>query len=189
MKRRHAIPVLCMAAGLMTAFAAGHQAAQKRADPVQLELTMDVATTTNDGSPAAVRFTLTNAGYSAVDLPIPAIDCSGDVGSIVVRAVVHQEGPGSGGYGHGCGGGMGDLPPFLTRVKSTWLHLRPGEYLTFTGDLRSMLDKVNGPATYTYWAEYQPPELSPKERNELNQNGYLVPTSTVKSEPLRYSQP
>jgi hypothetical protein len=189
MKRTHAIPVLGIAAGLMTAFAAGQQAAQKQADPAQLELAMEVATTTDDGSPAALRFTLTNAGYSAVDLPIPAIDCAGDGGSIVIRAVVLQEGPGSGGYGHGCGGGMGDLPPFLARVKSTWLHLRPGEYLTFTGDLRTMLDKVNGPATYTYWAEYYPPRLTGEERNELRQNGYVVPTSTAKSEPLLYAQP
>lgn len=188
MRRTLTIPVLCVAAGLMTAFAAGQQPAQRQADPVQLELTMEVATTTNDGSPAALRFTLTNVGYSAVDLPIPAIDCSGDSGSIVIRAVVHQEGPGSGAYGHGCGSGMGDAPPFLKRVKSTWFHLRPGEYLTFTGDLRFMLDKVGGPATYTYWAEYYPPKLTPKQRSELEQNGYLAPTSTVKSEPLRYSQ-
>jgi hypothetical protein len=156
--------------------------------PVQLELTMEVATTTDDGLPAALRFTLKNIGNVAVEMPMPAIDCLGPNGAIRVRSVVRLDGPSNGGTGHGCGGGMADGPSFTERFKSSWFHLLPGESLTFIGDRRSMVDRMNGPATYDYWAEYEPPSLTEKERSELAEGGYFAPREKITSAHLSYSQ-
>jgi len=174
--------------GILSAPGNGQEKPAELPSPAQLELTMEVATTTEDGLPAALRFRLTNIGGVAVDMPIPAIDCQGANGTVRVRSVVRLDGPSSGGTGHGCGSGSGDGPSFSQRVKSSWLHLLPGEYLTFTGDRRYMVDRVNGPATYEYWAEYEPPSLTREQRDVLVEGGYLAPTEKVVSAHLSYSQ-
>ncbi|HEY1160234.1 MAG TPA: hypothetical protein VGE83_06360 [Terracidiphilus sp.] len=176
--------VLC----ILSASANGQEKPAKQPNPVRLELTMEVATTTDDGLPAALRFTLTNIGNVGVDMPMPAIDCQGPNGAIRVPSVARLDGPGGPAGGHGCGGGIYDGLTFGERVKSTWLHLQPGEYLNFSGDRRSLVDQAGGPATYEYWAEYEPPSLTPEERNELAQGGFLVPTENVESAHLSYSQ-
>jgi hypothetical protein len=168
------------ALGTLSALLGGQEKPAKPVNPVTLELTMEVATTTEDGLPEALRFTLTNAGNVAVDLPMPAIDCLGENGAIRVPSLARLDGPGTiGGHGSGSGGTGG--PTFLERVKSSWLHLRPGEYLTFSGDRRSLVDRASGPATYEYWAEYEPPFLTSEERKELTEGGYAVPTEKVES--------
>jgi hypothetical protein len=155
---------------------------------VQLEMALEVATTTPEGLPAALRFTLKNIGYSAVDLPLPALDCSGNNGTVRIRAAVHHERPETGGYGHGCMVGTDHEPSLVDRVRTQWFHLLPGEYLTLTGDRRQLVDKAEGPATYEFWAEYEPPPITKEERNELAQAGYMVPSVSVESDHLSYSE-
>ena len=188
MKRAIAAEMILAGLGVLTLRADGQMTPPKQPNPVQLELTMEVATTTEDGLPAALRFTLTNVGNFAVDMPIPSIDCHGENGDIRVPSVAWLNGPGTPAGGHGCGGDVYDGPPFRERVKSSWLHLLPGESLTFTGDRRSLVDKAGGPATYEYWAEYEPPSLTPEQRNELERDGYRFPTEKVESAHLSYSQ-
>ena len=189
MKRALAVVMFCAASGMLTAQSTGAEKPAKQPNPVQLELTMDVATTTDDGLPVALRFTLTNIGNVAVDLSMPAIDCFGSNGSIHVRSVARLDGPGTPAGGHGCVGGGFDGPSFAERVKSSWFHLRPGEFLTFIGDRRTMVDLAGGPATYDYWAEYEPPSLTEKERAELADEGRYAPSEKVSSGHLGFSQP
>jgi hypothetical protein len=188
MRSEFAVAAVLGGLGVLSVFANGQKTPAKQPNLVQLEQTMEVATTTEGGFPAALRFTLTNNGNVAVDMPTPAIDCQGPNGTIRVRSVVRLDGPGSGCTGHSCASGIGDGPSFGERVKSTWLHLLPGEYLTFTGDRRFLVDRVDGPATYEYWAVYEPPSLTPEQRNELAQRGYLVPTDKAACDHLSYSQ-
>lgn len=188
MKGAFAAVTAFAALSILSAIAAGQEKPAEQPNPVQLELAMEVATTTEDGLPAALRFTLTNIGNVAVDMPIPAIDCQGPNGAIRVPSVARLDGPGTPAGGHGCGGGMTDGYTFAERVKSTWLHLLPGEYLTFIGDRRLLVDRAGGPATYEYWAEYEPPIITMEQRVELEQGGYFVPTEKVVSAHLSYSQ-
>jgi hypothetical protein len=170
----------------------GRAAAQQKPAPMslaQLELTMDVATTTSEGLPAALRFTLKNSGYTALDIPLPSLDCSGINGSIRVRVAVHHEGPETSGRGHACMIGTDHEPPLADRVKTQWFHLLPGESLTLTGDRRRLVDKADGPATYEFWAEYEPPPLTPADRDRLAQDGYIVPSVSIDSDHLSYSEP
>jgi hypothetical protein len=189
MKRVFAVAMFCAASGMLAAQSPAGEKPAKQPNPVQLELTMEVATTTEDGLPAALRFTLTNIGNVAGDMPYPGIDCHGSNGGIFVRAKVRLDGPSNGGSGHSCAGGLIDGPSFSEMVKSSWVHLRPGESLTFTGDRRNMLDRVNGPATYDYWAEYESPPLTEKERAELAEEGRYAPSEKTVSAHLRFSQP
>jgi len=68
-----AVIVALMSAG--TAMAAGQQKTEKPPNPVYLELSAEVATTTDDGYPAALRITVKNVGNVAVDMPIPISPC------------------------------------------------------------------------------------------------------------------
>jgi len=51
-----------------------------------------------------------------------------------------------------------------------------------------MVDRVNGPAAYEYWAEYDPPPLTEKDRAELAEEGHFAPTEKIRSGHLSYSQ-
>jgi hypothetical protein len=147
---------------------------------------MEVATTTDDGAPETLRFTLTNVGNSTINLPRPSVDCSGENGVIVLHSIVRDTSSGSG-HGHGCSIGATDEPTLMERVEKSWLHLRPGESLTFLGDCRQMLDRVDGPATYEYWAAYEPPKLSTVERRQLAGAGYNVPSEKIETSHLTFS--
>lgn len=154
---------------------------------VKLELTMEVATTTEDGLPEALQFTLTNVGSVAVSIPAPAIDCGGSNGSIFVEVQIHFDGPEGPKAGHGCGGSiMGSALPFAEKVRKEWLHLRPGDHLTFFGDRRRMVDKAGAPATYEIRAVYTPPALLAEQRAQAARNGILVPVQDVESDPIQY---
>lgn len=155
----------------------------------RLELTMEIAATTEDGQPTALRFTLRNIGAVSVDIPAPAIDCTGGNGSIRIRTVIHFDGSQGTGRGHGCGGGVFDGPVLLVRIRTQWFHLRPGEYLIFTGDARSMIDRADKPATYEYWAVYDPPALTAEEQTVVVRNGYVVPSEPVESDSLHFHMP
>jgi len=174
----------------MSQTAIAQDAAEDLPEPpgVRLELTMEVATTTNDGLPAALRFTLTNIGSVPIDIPMPAIDCTGSNGSIRVRSEVHFDGTVRAAHGHGCGGGVLDGLPFVEKVRSSWFRLRPGEYLIFMGDRRTMVDKADAAATYEIHAIYIPPKLTPEERRLASQNGFVIPAKTVESNSVSYHE-
>lgn len=172
---------------LTSVWAHGQPSGNKAAGEIRLELKMEVATTNEDGSPQALRFTLANVGERAVMLPLPAIDCSGDAGRIHVLSKVVSGSPDEGGVGHGCASWTeGGVRPILERIKKEWLHLEPGEFLAFTGDGRSIIDKSNGNLEYEFWAEYEPPKLRDEERKEAISAGLLFPTEPVTSGHLTF---
>jgi hypothetical protein len=169
--------------------AAAQQTTAASKEVARLDLSIEVATTTDAGLPAALRFTLTNAGNVPVEVPFPAMDCDGPDGSIRIQTVIHfDEGEGQR-FGHGCGGSVSDRPTLLVRIRTRWFHLRPGEYLTFTGDARSMIDLADKPATYEYWAVYEPPALTAGDRAAVTRNGLVVPSEPVESNSLEFHAP
>ncbi|MGA8743019.1 MAG: hypothetical protein WB561_17665 [Terracidiphilus sp.] len=182
----------CIAAVLVPALSAlglAQPAAVKPESPVRLELTMEVATTNDDGSPQALRFTLTNAGNVGVDLPMPAIDCDTSRGSIHVYSKIVAGMPGGFGSGHGCGGSeaKGSMG-LIEEIKRSWYHLEPGEYLAFTGDGRRMIDKTGGLLTYEYWAEYEAPRVTDVARSQAAGAGRVIPAGKVSSPHLTFSE-
>jgi hypothetical protein len=151
---------------------------KKAVSPAILELRMEVATKNDDRSPQAIRFTLKNRGNRAIDSPLPPMDCGREDGRIYLSSKIVAGEPGSSGFGHGCGGSGGPgVRTIVERIRNSWLHLKPGEFLVFTGEGRSMLNKANGLLTYEIWAEYEPPRLTEGEKKQAEAAGYLIPTS------------
>lgn len=162
--------------------ASGQSKPPKELNPVQLQLTMEVAATTRGGVPAAIRVTLTNAGYVAVDLPMPGSLCSGEDGALNIRMEWHSNDPNDhSGVGWGCGSGYGDRAPLLERARDDWMHLLPGEFLTVTENIRSKVESL-APGRVEFWAEYTPPLVNSKEMTELKAAGYAVPTEELVTE-------
>jgi hypothetical protein len=148
---------------------------------------MEVAATETDGNPAALRITLKNTSEGPVDLPMPDIDCGRVDGVIAIQYEWHSDDPKAhSGYGWGCGGGTGDLPPTIIRAETEWLRLQPGEFLTFTESLRRRFGDME-PGTVDYWVEYTPPHLTPEERTELKQAGFRVPSASLRTEHRSFS--
>lgn len=167
---------------LLACYSSGQAKPAKDPDPVHLELFAEVAATTENGQPAALRITLKNVGNLAADLSIPAIGCSSKDGSLQVRMEWHSKDPEDhSGMGWGCASGVSDGPSLLDRASKEWIRLQPGEFLTVTENLRPQTKDMK-PGTVDYWVEYTPPTLSKAERIELQSNGYLVPTESLKTE-------
>ncbi len=150
---------------------------------------MEVATTNDDGSPQALRFTLTNAGNRDLEVPLPGVDCEMNRGSIHVGSKIIAGNPKGIGGGHGCGvGDSARSAGFIEEIKTSWYHLQPGEYLVFIGDARRMIDKTEGTLTYEYWAEYEPPRLTNAELRAAEAEGYLVPSAKAVSAHMTFSE-
>jgi hypothetical protein len=157
-------------------------AASPAPNPVHLELTLEIAATTKDGQPAALRVTLRNAGSLAVDMPLPALDCHLGDGDLTVEFDWHSADMDDlSGYGSACIGGADHEPPLMERVEKKWLRLQPGESMTQTMSLREKFGRFN-PGTVDYWVEYSPPRLSKADVAQLEAAGYLPPTEQVKTE-------
>jgi hypothetical protein len=147
--------------------------------PVQLELTAEVATTTDDGYPSSLRVTIRNVGGVTVDMPVLAGSCHPDNGIQVQEGWESFEHPGSG-FGGGSGCGMGDVPTLMDRIRCEWVRLRPGESMTETARIhRSVMEQ--GPGTVTYWVEYTPPDATPAEVETLMQAGTYIPTEKLET--------
>lgn len=164
------------------ASACGQGASKESSSPAQLELTAEVAATTDEGYPAALRITLTNIGDVPVDLPILGLTCSPDNG-IAVRAAWTDGRDGSG-MGGGCW--LCGLSSLKVRVEKDWVRLRPGEFMTTSANLRGVYARF-GPGTVEYWVEYTPPKATPQEVEDLQQAGYIIPTGKLHTEHQRFT--
>ena len=162
---------------------AGPVAAQRKAprpeSPAKLELTMEIATTDDDGSPSSLRVTIKNIGGVPVDMPVLAQACSPDNGFRIHASWSPDE---PSGLGHGSGGacGMGDGPSLEYRVQHEWIRLRPGESMTTTERLR-WTRYEDGPGSVEYWVEYTPPSMSEGEFARLTEAGYVIPTEELET--------
>lgn len=146
----------------------------------QLELTMEVATTSEDGYPSAIRITVKNIGAVPVDMPLPEGSCVVEGGGVQVRSAWHST---DGLTGSGSGGSCGTdhFPTLQWRMQNEWIRLRPGEFVSLTKNVRRDF-RDRKPGTVEIWAEYQPPEVKPAELAALEQVGYIIPTEKIETE-------
>jgi hypothetical protein len=166
--------------------APGSVVPQQKAAPkslAQLELTMEVATTSEDGNPSAIRITVRNNGALPVDMPLPEADCVVGGGGVGVQWEWHPQDPeehtGSISDGVAC---MADhFPSLQYRVENEWIRLRPAEFISVTQNVRRVF-RDQKPGTAEIWAEYVPPEVKPEERIALEQAGYMIPTDKIETE-------
>ncbi len=156
--------------------ASAQQKTEKHPSLAQLELTAEIAATTDDGLPAALRITIKNAGSLVVDMPLSPFSCYPS-GGVSVEFFWHSNQDNTGEvHGHGCGGGKSQ--PLTERVPEDWIRLRPGEFVTSTENLRSLFRNLK-PGVVEYWVEYTPPDATPKEILALQELGYIIPTENL----------
>ena len=153
----------------------------------QLDLSVETATTTDDGKPSSFRITLKNVGSITVDLPMPEANCVVGGGGIEIRSLWYSGDPATGSLGisAGTGCGMDHFPSLQYRVQNQWIRLRPGESVVVSASVRrEFISAEKG--NLELWAEYTPPELKDGERAELQEGGMLAPMKNIESEHQTY---
>jgi hypothetical protein len=160
--------------------AAGQQKTEKLANPAHLEMTMEIAATTEEGYPSVLRVTIKNVGNVAVDMPMPETYCLPRGGSIDVNIAWSSEDPERTGLGWGRACGQSAPPHLIDQVSRDWIRLQPGEFITMSQGIRDFYRNLDR-GTVEYWVEYVPPEVSAKELAELQQTGYIVPTKKIET--------
>jgi hypothetical protein len=160
--------------------AAGQQRTEKPVTPADLELTMEVAATTEEGYPSVLRVTLKNAGNVAVDMPMPETYCLPRGGSIDVHLAWSPESPERTGLGWGGGCAESEMPHLIDQVRQDWIRLQPGEFIAMSQSIRDFYRTLDR-GTVEYWVEYVPPEVTTKELAELQQAGYIVPSEKIEA--------
>ena len=138
------------------------------------------------------KFTLTIINKSDHDLviPEPTVDCGdlfrGTV-SVEVDFTPRHPSPESIGHGHGCGKGISDWPTILDRIKE-WRTLRPGESLVVEESSTNWLFDFDQPGRYKVWGQYEPPEVSPRDREVLRRSGIDFPQVKIISHSLLFNK-
>jgi hypothetical protein len=168
-------------------FIAGQQKPEKPVNPAHLELTVEVAATTEEGYPSVLRVTVKNAGNVAVDMPMPKFPCIPGGGGVEIRVQWHpkttKDHTGTF-YGHsGCS--QDHFASLMIRVQEDWIRLRPGEFIVVSDNFRTKLQNLKR-GTVEYWVEYVPPEASAKDLAELQQAGYIIPTEKIETAHLSF---
>lgn len=157
------------------------QAAKKPVSAAKLELTTEVAATTEEGYPSVLRITLKNVGSVAVEMPMPSTPCVAQGGGIGIRYDWHSDDPSNHdgiGSGWGC---SADMAPSLDERIKNWIHLKPGESVVLGEKFRSDMDDLKK-GTVEYWAEYTPPEMTAQEFDELTNSSHVIPNEKLESE-------
>jgi hypothetical protein len=181
MRQGFSFAILAVAASVWVAAAAGQQKTAKPLNSAHLELTTEVAATTEKGYPAVLRITIKNVGNVAIDMPMPQSPCVPEGGGIQVHTQWHSSSPEvQSGFSSNWGCGQDHLAKLMVRVHDEWIHLQPGEYIVVSETIRNESRNAK-PGIIEYWAEYFPPEATPKELEELRQSGYVVPTDKVET--------
>ena len=174
---RSTICISSIAALILSSGTGLHPQNGKKESLAQLELTTEVAASTAEGYPAALRVTLRNVGNLAVTMPLLGSDCHPENGVQLVSFWLSVDEKSGTGGGIGCG--MSDRPTLQARVRSQWIQLAPGEFMTTM--LRVETPKTL-PGTVEYWVEYIPPDATARERADLLQAGYLIPSDKLQTE-------
>lgn len=175
---------LVFASSLLLGIVAGAASAQEKSakpqSPAQLELTGEVAATTDEGYPAALRITVRNAGNLTVDMPVLSPSCHPDGGVQVRLSWTSDDPEDHTGYGDGYACGMSDMPRIEKRIENDWIRLRPGEFLTVTENIRGRYRKFK-PGVVEYWVEYTPPDATPETVKELLESDHIVPSESLET--------
>ena len=155
----------------------------------QLDLSSEIAATTQQGKPAVIRITLKNIGNIAVDLPMPNTSCVNEDGSVIVKLVWSSSDPDDHtGFGEVCGGGITDRPSLMDRARNEWVHLLPGEFLTFNENIHIRTARWKR-GNVEYWVTYDPPRLHVKDLSELQAAGFIVPDEELTTHHQNFSIP
>jgi hypothetical protein len=150
---------------------------KKAVNLAQLELTSEIAATTDGGYPAALRVMVKNVGSTTVTMPVLGSGCHPDNGVAIESFWMSTDEHRGIGGGGGCA--VGDQPALAKRARTLWIKLRPGEYMTtmlhvtWAGSEAGMVE---------YWVEYLPPDATSREIGELAQEGYVIPTEKLQTE-------
>jgi len=182
MKLGFRVAMIVALMSVSTTMAAGQQKVEKPANMVHLELTTEVAATTEEDYPAALRVTVKNVGSVAVDMPMPVVPCVPGGGGVEMRFEWHPRDSGdrSGMVTTGTSCWQEHFANLMYRVRHDWIHLQPGEFITVSESLRGRFQEIK-PGTVEYWVEYVPPEASLKELVELQQAGYNIQTEKIET--------
>jgi len=154
---------------------------KKPATMAYLALSAEVATTSDEGYPVALRVTVKNVGNLIVTMPMLSSDCYPENGLTLESGWTSPDGKNGSGGGSGCG--ISDQPTLLERVRSKWIRLAPGEFMTTMLRLSAPTKK---PGTIEYWVEYTPPAATSGEIEELMRVGYAIPTDKLTTEPQQF---
>lgn len=176
-------------AGLIVCGSAGAQ--QKQAQPdslAKLELSVEIATTDDDGYPSALRITITNVGGVPVDMPVLQRGCSPENG-IRIESSWTADDPRAPGRGFGGGCGAGDGPSLAYRIQHQWVRLRPGESMTDTERASWEAYAGLGSGTVEYWIEYTPPTVTIGEIASMQRAGYVIPTEKLETQHSSFHVP
>jgi hypothetical protein len=177
---RHAAVLLIIAA--FVAPMIGQSKAPGPESPAKLELSVEVATTDDDGYPSALLITISNVGGVAVDMPVLQEDCTPDNGYHVHFAWTPDESSDGLGEGYGYGCGTGGQPSLMFRVQHAWVRLRPGESMTQTKRIDWRDFARDGPGTVEYWVEYTAPKVTEEEAASLKRAGYFIPAEKLETQ-------
>lgn len=154
--------------GVSTAFGQAKTAPLQSA--AQLQVSSEVATTANDGTPTSLRVLVKNAANVTVWMPVLGQECTW----VRVKWSGMLE-------GFACG--MSDLPSRTVEgITKHWVQLRPGEFMTTTIAINPPMDGRSS----KYWVVYVPPQATKQESAELLQAGYAIPTEEVKGDLQEY---
>ena len=161
--------------------------------PREIELKL-LPVDVTDGVPTGFTFVLTNVSNEDLRVPPPNIDCSNPTpqGTLWLQeSWVPVSGDGMGkGMGICDRGGVYPKPPVtIEALTRTWTMLRPGESLRVTASSKELHYDFGLPGTYTFFAKYIPPQLSPDEELLLSDSGIVIPRQTVTSPDQHYVKP
>ena len=146
--------------------------------PANLELTAEVAATTDDGYPSALRVTIKNVGNVAVDMPMLAPVCADAGVKVWVTWTANNASPFTRSWAGSCGSSSA---PIVQQIEEHWVRLRPGEFMTTSLSLRDDIRGL-GPGIVEYWAVYFPPRVNPKDAADVLQAGYIIPAKILSTE-------
>lgn len=148
-----------------------------------LELRIEAQKVQGEELPLKLVLTLVNSSKNEVRLPYPVIECHGSyTGSLWLRNHFTPFRLGDTQVGHGCSATKYKWPNVANRVKE-WKRLKPGETLVFTRTSREDLNPTLA-GKYEFYADYEPPYLSPEDQMTLDSLGITFPREAVQSQHL-----
>jgi hypothetical protein len=187
MRTSYWFTVAAMSASLLTPAAMAQQKNERSPSPVRLEISTEVAATTDEGYPSVLRVTVKNVSSIAVDMPMPVMGCLPQDGHVFLQMnwkSTNPNNPVGPVFGQGCG--EGDMPRLTEQIRKEGIRLRPGEYVTSSENVSSHYADIK-PGMIEYWVEFAPPRPTKQDLVELQEAGFVVPTETIESEHQKFS--
>lgn len=149
-----------------------------------LTLHLEAQDVTN-GFPQGFVYIFQNNSQHDVLIPEPSTNC-GSSDSVWLRMHVELfQPPKWPRYGHSCAADTWKPLPILERIHR-WKRIAPGESLAVPADRRRLYWNEILPGRYDVWAEYQPPHVSPEDRNQLLAAGIYYSDKSLSSNHVQF---